>query len=117
MVDEYQGEIKLKWAKGHEPPFDQKEEIERVVTIDIQESLGGLESPGELIFHTVFFGDIDNDPIVSVYGEKNDPEYFYCIYDEKAVWESFTDLETEEEVKKVLDFVNAKSVDKDHDNC
>jgi hypothetical protein len=123
MYKEFQGDILLKWDSGTEPPIDKIEEIERIVTIDIRESLGSLDNPGDLVFHTVFLGDPRNnaDPIVSVYGDENDPEHFYCVYTENPAWRSLFDLEKEEqveaEVKKVLDFVNAKSVDNSQNKC
>jgi hypothetical protein len=90
---------KLKWHG--DLPVDILE-ADRIVRNDIEQSLWGLEKPSELIFHTVFMGDgddINNEPIVLVWGEPGDDEQFHCQYHPDAEWTTFDEDENQVDIE------------------
>lgn len=80
--------IKLKWNNTTE---DMIESLSTLVISDIAYRLQDLKTPSNLAFHTVFVDKSYDGPIVSVWGEKNDDEFFYCEYDPKSVWKKIQD--------------------------
>jgi hypothetical protein len=79
--------IKLVWDEGEEPPSDQRDEIEEKVRENIRAELleGGLGRPSELIFHHVFLGENETDPLVFIYGKRRS-RAFHCCYDARPEW-------------------------------
>lgn len=56
---------------------------------DIKELLqNGLDSPSKLYFHTVILTNNYSGPSITVLGDSNDDEHFYCFYEEKTIWEN-----------------------------
>jgi hypothetical protein len=83
--------IKLKWH-GEMP--ENLEEIEAKVKEDLVDIHDALEGDsGELIFHHVFLGKSHDDPLVFVWGEEGDNEYYHCEYDPHPKWKSFGETE------------------------
>ena len=79
--------LKLKWH-GHKPeiPYLDEQVIEDLKhMLDLED---GEDYPASgLAFHTVFLSDdLDHGPVVSVWGEENDDEYYHCEYVEEAKW-------------------------------
>lgn len=62
------------------------ETLTPIVEQNISTWLNDLKDPSKLIFHTVFLDKNYKGPIVSVWGEKDDTEFFYCEYDPNPVW-------------------------------
>jgi hypothetical protein len=86
--------IKLKWPK--EIP-DNVLELEQIVLQDLVRLHEDLEKkPSSLIFHTVFVTDDPDGPIVHVWGEDDDDEYYHCKYDPYPIWESFSEQDLDE---------------------
>lgn len=89
--------IKLKW---HEEIPDNVLELEHIVLQDLVKLHDDMEKkPSSLIFHTVYATDDLDGPIVHVWGEDDDDEFYHCKYDPDPVWESWT----EKELKESLD--------------
>lgn len=92
--------IKLKW---HGDLPENILEIEHLVQQDLVKINSDLEGQcGELIFHHVFLAESHDGPLVFVWGEDGDNEYYHCKYDPEPKWESFDSeksLDTDEDLK------------------
>jgi hypothetical protein len=76
--------ITLQWHG--ETPETNHDELELAVLTDIKRSLGSLDKPSDLVFHTVFLGKDMDGPNVMVWGEDNDDDHFHCQYYTDAEW-------------------------------
>lgn len=86
--------ITLKWH-GELPDLDFFE-LELVILQDIKQSLGGLEKPSDLVFHTVFLGSTHDGPTVMVWGEPDDNKHYHCQYYSKTEWNTLNEEETDD---------------------
>ena len=84
--------IKLKW---HGDLPENLSEIEETVIKDLENIHDDLDGdPSPLIFHTVKLGESwDHGPIVHVWGEEGDKEYYHCEYDQVPEWVSLKQWE------------------------
>lgn len=87
--------IKLKW---HEEIPDNVLELEQLVLQDLVSLHDDLDKqPSGLIFHTVFVTEDPDGPIVHVWGEEDDDEYYHCKYDPEPVWGNHSEKELDEQ--------------------
>jgi hypothetical protein len=82
--------ITLEWH-GPRPPGD-PDEMDLLVVRDIARSLDGIESPSDLITHTVMLGDDYEGPSVSVWGVPGDDDHYHCEYHEVTRWITVEDF-------------------------
>lgn len=75
---------KFKW---HNKPQGDFAVIEAAVKADLDQ-MGNLYSdPSGLITHTVFLGEsMDVGPVVHVWGEEDDHEFFHCKWEPEVKW-------------------------------
>lgn len=87
--------IKLKWH-GEIP--DNILEIEPIVMQDLSSIDKDLDGCSTLIFHHVFLTDDYDGPLVFVWGEKDDDEFYHCKYDPNPNWSSIKDWDETEDL-------------------
>lgn len=76
---------KFKW---HNVPSGDVAAIESAVQLDL-DTLGYCHDtdPSWLITHTVFLGkSMDVGPVVHVWGEEDDHEFFHCKWEPEVKW-------------------------------
>lgn len=74
---------KLKW---HNKPQGDIAAIEAAVTTDLAQFPDLYADPSGLITHVVFLGNIDDGPVVHVWGEEGDSEFFHCKWEPEVKW-------------------------------
>ena len=88
--------IQLKWHK--EIP-DNILEIESIVKQDLSKVNDDLEGKcSNLIFHHVFLTDDYDGPLVIVWGEEGDNDFYHCEYDPKPNWSSIKEWNDSEDL-------------------
>ena len=76
-------DVMLKW---HGPPVP---DLEVQIVAEIRGLLAdGLPNASMLIFHHVFIGGDETDPVIKVWGEEDDPA-FHCEF-QKTMTDGFT---------------------------
>ena len=91
--------IKLKW---HDEIPENVLEIEHLVRQDMIKLHEDLEKkPSNLVFHTVYATDDLDGPIVHVWGEEGDDEYYHCKYDPDPIWESWSEENLKEQFEEI----------------
>jgi hypothetical protein len=88
--------IKLKW---HGDLPENLSDIEERVIKDLKTIHDDLEEdPSALIFHHVFLSKNHDEPLVFVWGEEKDKEYYQCEYVENPNWKTINSFDDDEEI-------------------
>jgi len=88
--------IKLKW---HGDLPKNLSDIEERVIKDLETIHDDLEEdPSALIFHHVFLSKNHDEPLVFVWGEEKDKEYYQCEYVENPNWKTINSFDDDEEI-------------------
>ena len=76
--------IALKWHSSKPDIPD----IDELIKFDLEKTLPDGYNPSDLLFHT-FFTEDTNGPVVHIWGEEGDDEYYHCEYDPAPQWVTY----------------------------